>query len=244
MEEALALKKSEVKFCLPGCQWQNGTAEQRVRGLKCALEIVMKQGSASLDYVEFRTLLVQCADKMNSRPIGVMHGEDELQPLTPNHLLLGQTQSRTVCKETLDEGLDHFTKQAKYVAELSNTWWKLWFNQCFSSMLPFRGWVARQRNLEVGDIVMIKTPQKLGKHSYRMARVRERFLDEAGLCRRVSLEARPRGGNLGLPYKSKDLYVFEMAIQRLILIHPHEASIIKKEELVSQESAQLKEDSN
>ena len=111
-------------------------------------------------------------------------------------------------------------------------------------MLPLRGWVARQRNLEVGDIVMMETQQKLGKNSYRMARVVKTFLDEAGLCQRVSLEARPRGGNLGLPYKSKDLEVFEMVTQRLILIHPHEASIIKKEELVSQEGALIEEDSS
>ena len=110
----------------------------------------------------------------------------------------------------------------------------MWFKQCFSSMLPFRGWVERQRNLEVGDIVMMETKEKLGKNSYRMARVIKTFLDEAGLCRRVSLESRPRGGNLGLPYISKDLEVFDMAAQRLILIHPHEAGIIKKNELISQ----------
>ena len=26
----LATKKMEVNYCLPGCQWQNGTAEQQV----------------------------------------------------------------------------------------------------------------------------------------------------------------------------------------------------------------------
>ena len=28
VQEALAIKTSEIKFCLPGCQWQNGSAEQ------------------------------------------------------------------------------------------------------------------------------------------------------------------------------------------------------------------------
>ena len=203
----------------------------------------MSEGSGSLDYVEFRTLLVQCADRMNSRPIGVMLGEDELQPLTPNHLLLGRCKSGTVCKETLDEGLDHFTKRAKYVTKLSNQWWELWFKQCFPALLPFRGWVSRQRNLEIGDIVMMETWKKLGKHAYRMARVINTHLDEAGLCRRVTLESRPKGGKLGLPYKSKDLEVFDMATQRLILIHPHEAGMIKKEELTSQDSTLLPQDS-
>ena len=51
LEQALAVNKSEIKFCLPGCQWQNGSAEQRVRGLKDSLKLVMSQGSGSLDYV-------------------------------------------------------------------------------------------------------------------------------------------------------------------------------------------------
>ena len=58
------------------------------------------------------------------------------------------------------------------------------------------------------------------------------FLDEAGLCRRVTLEARPRGGKLSLPYITKDLEQFDGATQRLVLIHPHEAEIIKEKDLV------------
>ena len=231
IQQALAKKKSEVKFCLPGCQWQNGSAEQRVRALKDILELLMAQGSASLNYVEFRTLLVNCADRMNSRPLGAMLTEGDIQPLTPNHLLLGRTQPGVISKELLDEGLERFTKRAKYVAELGRLWWDMWFKQVFPALLPFRGWVERQRNLEVGDIVMVETKHKLGKDSYRLARVVKTSLDEAGLCRKVTLEARPRGGNLGLPYISKDLEQFDMAAQRLVLIHPHEAEMLTDDDL-------------
>ena len=57
------------------------------------------------------------------------------------------------------------------------------------------------------------------------------FTSTRGLCRRVKLEARPRGGPLGLPYISKNLETFEMATQRLVLLHPHEAEIITKDDL-------------
>ena len=30
VKDTLATKKTEVNYCLPGCQWQNGTAEQQV----------------------------------------------------------------------------------------------------------------------------------------------------------------------------------------------------------------------
>ena len=58
-----------------------------------------------------------------------------------------------------------------------------------------------------------------------MACVVKTHPDNAGLVQRVTLEARPRGGPLGLPYKSKKLEKFEMAVQRLVLIHPREFKI-------------------
>ena len=39
------------------------------------------------------------------------------------------------------------------------------------------------------------------------------------------LEARPRGGPLGLPYTPKNLERFQMVVQRLVLIHPRELEI-------------------
>ena len=89
LEETLAAKKTKVNFCLSGCQWQNGAAEQRVCALKDTLDLTMPNGASYLDFSKFRTLLVKCADLINSRPIGVTLIDEDLQPLTPNHLLIG-----------------------------------------------------------------------------------------------------------------------------------------------------------
>ena len=51
----------------------------------------------------------------------------------------------------------------------------------FPSFLPFKSWTRRQMNLEVDNIVLVKTKVKLGKDSYRMARVIKTHPDEAGL---------------------------------------------------------------
>ena len=66
---------------------------------------------------------------------------------------------------------------------------------------------------------------KLGKDSYQMARVIETYPDDDGLVRKVTLEARPRGGPFGLPYVPKNLEKFNMAVQCLVLIHPRELEI-------------------
>ena len=94
-------KKIKVNFCLRGYQWQNGAAEQRVRALKDALDLTIPNGSVYFDFSEFRTLLVKCADLINSRPIGVTLIVEDLQLLTPNHLLIGRAQSGQVSQEVL-----------------------------------------------------------------------------------------------------------------------------------------------
>ena len=65
--------------------------------LKVALETKMPPRTACLDFIKFRTLLIKCADMINSCPIGVLLAEDDLQPLTPNHQLIGRAiQVRSV----------------------------------------------------------------------------------------------------------------------------------------------------
>ena len=231
VEESLAANKTTIKFCHPGCQWQNGLAEQRVKGVKEGLELIMTQGSESLNYAEFRALLIRCANRLNDRPVGVKKGEGELLPLTPNQLLIGKTSSGATSMEVLDEGPDKFTKRAKFVAELERLWWNIWMTQCFDSMLPFRSWTQRQQNLVIGDIVAVAHRPKLGKASYRLARVYEVDKDEDGLVRTVHLEARPPGGKPGLPYTAKQLQRFPMAVQRLVLIHPVEQEIYTDQQI-------------
>ena len=78
--------------------------------------------------------------------------------------------------------------------------------------------------------MLVENKAKIGRNSYRMARVVETHLDESGLCWRVTLEARPRGGPVGLTYVSQDLERFQMAVQRLVLIHPRELEVPKLED--------------
>ena len=118
---------------------ENGAAEQRVRALKDALDLTMPNGAGYLDFSEFCTLLVKCADLIKSHPIEVTLIDEDLEPLTPNHILIGRAQSGQVSQEVLIEGDDKYTKRTHYVLELSSQWWKAWFSQCFPTLFAFRG---------------------------------------------------------------------------------------------------------
>ena len=75
-----------------------------------------------------------------------------------------------------------------------------------------------------------------------MARIIKTHPDKNGLCRKVTLEARPRGGPLGLPYVPKDLETFKMAVQRLVLIHPRELEIPKIQDFATMQENVTTED--
>ena len=80
----------------------------------------MPRGSACLYFTEFRTLLVKCANMINSCSICVILAEDDPEPLMPNHLLIGRASSGQVSQELLIDGADKYCKRTKYVAELSS----------------------------------------------------------------------------------------------------------------------------
>ena len=58
---------------------------------------------------------------LNSRPIGVTLIDEDLQPLTPNHLLIGRAQSGQVSQEVLTKGDNKYTKCTCYVSQSSPT---------------------------------------------------------------------------------------------------------------------------
>ena len=72
----------------------------------------MPNGASYLDFTEFMTLLVKCADLINSHPIGVTLIDEDLPPLTLNHLLIGRAQSGQVSQEAPIDGDDNYTKSS------------------------------------------------------------------------------------------------------------------------------------
>ena len=93
---------------------------------------------------------------MNSRPLGVQHGDGEIQALTPNHLILGRAfyDVAVLDLKDLEEAPEKFTKRAAYVKELSRLFWNR-VMQVFPALLPFHTWTKRQQNLKIVDIVMV-----------------------------------------------------------------------------------------
>ena len=96
------------QFTEIGCQWRNGLSEAMVKITKKCLKTAVPDDT-KITYGEFVTLLAQVSYTINTRPIGVFGGNDqndEIQPITPNQLLIGRSSFDTKAPEyDLDNAL-------------------------------------------------------------------------------------------------------------------------------------------
>ena len=83
----------EWKFSPADAPWYNGTAEALVKSTKRALEAAV--GESVLSFSEMQTCMLEAAQLVNQRPIGVLPTTpDDGTYLCPNDLLLGRASSK------------------------------------------------------------------------------------------------------------------------------------------------------
>ena len=96
--------------------------------------------------------------------------------------------------------------------------------------MPRRKWHKKHRNVQIGDICLLKFSGKMTKASYRLCVIREVEVDENGLVRTCTIATRPRDSReKSLPYLSKKLLEMRVPIQRLVVVCPHD-QIVEAEE--------------
>ena len=204
------------RFTSTGCQFKDGLAESRVKMMKKTL--VHLHAGGELNYAEFECVLARAANVINDRPLGVrVHHktEGELMPVTPNLLLMAKTATSYPDLDMHDDGPDRLIKNQKRVEEVVSAWWNIWYNQVFSSQLPYNKWKKKHPNLEIGDVCLVKYEHKVGKADYRICKVVEVEKDAKDLVRTVVVAIRPRDSReKSLPYKSKRMKT--MKLERML----------------------------
>jgi hypothetical protein len=215
------------EFVPAGAQFRNGLAEARVKAIKQTLDHMLATtlvaGKPTLHYSELVTVLAQAANIVNDRPIGAKQmTEGDLVPVTVNQLLLGRTSTTGPRHGTRDAEED-FKACSAYHDNLLDTWWALWRQQGFSSLLPYYRHkdAKRNTNLRTGDVCLLMYDNKI-KNTYRLCRIAEVFESEDGLVRTVRVGYRERRAGAAHVYKSTALTEMEVAVQRLVLLVPEE----------------------
>ena len=177
--------RTEWHFIPADSQHFNGCAEAMIKVTKTQLSESLKSNNFTKG--ELDTFMSDVVFIVNSRPLMKVAGEDPLSggPITPLHLMGGRC-TKNIPLLTLDFR-PALTKRLRFIEETTKEFWSKWFLQVFHNLVPSYKWKQKYRDVQQGDIVLLKDSNQL-RGEYRLARVKEIFPGEDGHIRRVKLE--------------------------------------------------------
>ena len=187
IERALQQKGVKWTFNPPAAAHHGGIWERLIRLLKRILLSVTKQ--QTLDDESLHTVMCEVEAILNSRPLTAVSSDpNDLEPLTPNHLLLLKKQP--ILPPGVFKADDVYAKRRwRQVQYLSDLFWTRWIKEYLPLMNVRQKWNRIRRNFEKGDIVII-ADTNAPRGSWMLARVLEVMPDSRGLVRSVRLQTK------------------------------------------------------
>lgn len=108
---------------------------------------------------------------LNSRPItAVSDDSGDIEPLTPNHLLLLKSDSPMSPGVFQEEDL--FSWRRWRIQYLSDIFWKRWSKEYLPLLQSWQKWMYPRKNLAVGDIVLVSV-ENTSRNSWPLGRIQE-----------------------------------------------------------------------
>ena len=199
----------------------NGCAEAMVKVVKKQLGILMHGRIFTKGEMDTFSDVMQI---INSRPLVGRAGSDpgESNPITPNHLLMGRATLEVPVMQ-FEEG-SSLTRRVAFIESIKREFWSKWVTQVFPRLLPSYRWHKEQRNVAVGDVVLLTKESELS-NSYRLAVVKEVTVDADGRVRKVLAGYKNVDG--GVEYKRAGYkeYTTERAIHGIVVVVPVEQQL-------------------
>ena len=133
-----------------------GAHEIMIKAAKRALKAILMNANVSDE--ELMTAITGAESLLNSRPLTYQTANvDDDVPLTPNHFLHGQ-MGGSFAPETVDQTTLSPRKRWRRVQELVKHFWQRWLKEWLPGLNPTTKWHKEKRNLKVGDIVIVISP--------------------------------------------------------------------------------------
>lgn len=120
----LATKGIEWKYNCPANPEAGGSWERLVQSAKRVLRVTLKEVTPRVETL--RSLVIEAANIINARPLThIPVSPSDPNPLTPNHFILGRTNSTTMPVEADRKQLSS-RKQWRILQQLNNQFWRRW----------------------------------------------------------------------------------------------------------------------
>ena len=207
-------KNISWKVIPTGSQHCNGMAESLIKSAKKQLTFLLK--TVVLTKSELDTLLSDVMNILNSRPLTIKASQetDNFISVTPNHLLLGRSTPEI---PVLVQESTKLTKRLTFLEDLKTQFWDKWFPEAFQKLLPSPKWNHECRNVQVGDIVLMKNESKVTK-SYHLGKVKSVMPSQDGKVRSVIVQYKNVDASSNL--KNTTFQETERSVHNLVVIVP------------------------
>ena len=181
LKEFVSTHKVKWLFTTPLSPHQGGIYESLIKQVKITLKRVI--GSQILTWNEISTIFAETENLINSRPLGYTHSDpNELQPLTPNHFLIGRSTTE-VPQGPFTTSKDP-RKRFEFVQALVNQVWKRFIREYIPTLIQRNKWKVRGRQLSVNDIVLL-VDFNAPRGQWSLGRVIEVYPGSDGIVRNV-----------------------------------------------------------
>lgn len=184
----LAQKNISWHFNPPSASNFGGVWERLIKTFRKILYSLMKEQNILLNDDSLHTLFCEIEAIRNGRPLTEMpNSPTDLQPLTPNHLLIhkaGECLPPGIFNSNDIYARRHW-RQAQYLADI---FWRRWVTSYLPLLQKRQKWFHPQKNLSPGDIVLImdNTP----RNAWAMGRIGDVKKDKNDCVRVVKLKTK------------------------------------------------------
>ena len=209
--------------------WRQGRAESHIKTLKRLISIAV--GPVKLSPVELQTVLMESANLINERPLGIVKTPtaDGMFPvITPNSLIMGRSTNSAPDDGNLASNLSK-SERYQLIAQVTRDFWSRWAVQVTPEHVIRRKWHETGRDLRIGDVVLIHDKSEI-KGKYLMGLVDSVCIGKDQRVRSCIVSYMlPRSKDSAGQYSGGKRVVISRSVQRLSLLLPVEEQMEKIE---------------
>lgn len=185
--EFLRQKNIKWTFQPPTASHFGGVWERQIRTIRKLLSTLLLEQPIKLTDDSLSTLFCEIEAMLNSRPLTPVSSDpDDLEALTPNHLLLQKKgllfPPGVFCKDDLY--VKRRWRQAQYLA---NVFWSRWKREYLVSLNQRKKWTRIKPNVKIGDLVLL-CDVNLPRNLWPLGRIVTCYESSDGLIRSVKVK--------------------------------------------------------
>ena len=174
-------------FNPPSASHHGGVWERLIRSTRKIVGGLVKE--QNLDDETLQTLMCEAESIINGRPLTTVSNDPrDLEPLTPNHLLL--LRQDTPLPPGIFEKKDTLSRRRwRQVQYLADVFWKRWKKEYLPLLQQRQKWFKAERNFAIGDIVIV-VDESTPRNMWPIGRITEVFPDKQQLVCRVKVRTK------------------------------------------------------